>query len=176
MYHNNGSSNRHSLISFHAGMGWKMYNSQIERFIILNNGGLLFGTKRMTNKILVSYNEGVNWYFKNISGHNLIDIFPFESENQIFIVAINYDLHTDIHSFVLFNFSHIISISHLMIDRPCGVDDFVTEYIPRYYEKCYQGKQIVYMRKKHYAKCIDNQTWPKFAINSCPCFLEDFHW
>ncbi|KII66653.1 VPS10 domain-containing receptor SorCS3 [Thelohanellus kitauei] len=176
MYHKNGSSSRHIFISYDAGYKWMMFDSRIERLNVLNNGGLMFGTQRMSNIVRYSYDVGFNWDFKNISANNLIDIFPLESDKQIVIAAINYDLHTGIYSFFLFDFSNVISISHLMIVRPCDLDDFETYHIIRYLEYCYQGKEVTYMRKKNSAMCIDSDNLAQFTINSCPCFLEDFHW
>ncbi|KII64192.1 hypothetical protein RF11_01927 [Thelohanellus kitauei] len=130
----------------------------------------------MTGNIRYSYNEGNNWGQKNIGANNLIDIVPLESANSRVISAINYDVHNDIYTFFLFDFSHGISDLYLITDRICESDDFQTWYVPRYLGNCYQGKMVSYLRKKPQARCVDNRTLVQISINPCPCSLDDFHW
>ncbi|KII72855.1 Prolow-density lipoprotein receptor-related protein 1 [Thelohanellus kitauei] len=68
----------------------------------------------------------------------------------------------------MFKFSHIIN-------RTCGSDEFETVYVPRYFWRCFEGKEISYLQKKPSSICIDNRSEILPIIKPCPCSLEDFH-
>ncbi|KII72035.1 Vacuolar protein sorting/targeting protein 10 [Thelohanellus kitauei] len=113
---------------------------------------------------------------KEIKTNKLIDFKSIESENYIAAAAINYDKQKDMHTFILMDFTHLISNWHLMIDRACQIDDYDTWYVPRHNENCYQGQEIAYLRKKPSARCVDNRTIHKFTNQTCSCSIDDFPW
>ncbi|KII67745.1 VPS10 domain-containing receptor SorCS3 [Thelohanellus kitauei] len=175
-YYRKDSAIRYTFISFDGGKIWKIFNSQIERLIIFNNGGLMFGAERSTGKIWYSYDMGWSWYKQKIDANNLIDIKPIESHNNQVIVAINYDILTNIYTLFLFNFSHVISSCQIISDSTCSNDDFENWYVPRDSGICFQGFEVEYLRKKPLSPCFVNRTWSMLTQKQCPCSLEDFHW
>ncbi|KII68274.1 Vacuolar protein sorting/targeting protein 10 [Thelohanellus kitauei] len=130
----------------------------------------------MTNRIIYSYDEGSHWYKKNISADNFIDIIPLETPKNRAIAAINYDVHNDICTFFLFDFSRVISNLDIMSERTCRVDDFEAWYVPRFNGNCFQGHEVSYLKKKPFAMCVDAEKLIIPTMKSCPCSFEDFEW
>ncbi|KII66225.1 hypothetical protein RF11_14747 [Thelohanellus kitauei] len=175
-YKRKGSTSSHIFVSLNGGKYWRMLDSRIERLIISNGGEVMFGTERHTGKIMYSYDEGINWYFQNISTNNFQDITSLKFPDNLAIAAINYDPQNKICTFLQFDFSRVISNRHLMINRTCQSDDFETVHDLRYFGNCYQGKEVSYLKKKPSSLCLDNRTQVQPTIKSCPCSLEDFPW
>ncbi|KII66227.1 hypothetical protein RF11_14749 [Thelohanellus kitauei] len=133
-YHRKSSASRHIFISTNGGKNWKMLASRIENLIILNSGGLMFGTERQIGRIMFSYDEGMNWYYGNISTNNLRAIIPLEWPTNLAITGINYDQHKETCTFLQFDFSHKKPSSLCFDNRtmvqltikpcPCSLEDF----------------------------------------------------
>ncbi|KII60767.1 Vacuolar protein sorting/targeting protein 10 [Thelohanellus kitauei] len=136
----------------------------------------MFGAEKLSGRISFSYDQGIHWYNTNLEDTNFIVINQLESQNNLGIAAINYNERNQIYSLFLFNFSRVICINVLMIDRTCYNEDFEVWYVPRYHENCYQGLAVWYMRKKPSVICVEYRTFHRPKIESCPCSLEDFLW
>ncbi|KII64194.1 VPS10 domain-containing receptor SorCS3 [Thelohanellus kitauei] len=174
--HKYGSTSQHIYISFNGGKSWNRLNSMINKVVMLNNGGLVFGTESPTGRIVFSYDEGNMWYYENINSNDIVDIIPLESQNNLLIAAINHKKLINVYSLFLFNFSKVISSLCLMSDRTCAIDDFETWYLPRYFGKCFQGQEMSYLKKKCFSMCVDSRALLLPTINPCPCAIEDFNW
>ncbi|KII64045.1 Vacuolar protein sorting/targeting protein 10 [Thelohanellus kitauei] len=174
--HKNGYKIRHTYISFNGGMNWKIIPSQIKKLTILNRGGILFGTESKVGTIWYSYDYGSMWTSKYIVYDHFIKIIPIELPNNPVIAAIIYDDIKNIYTIYTLTFSHSFSSFGLMTDRTCDIDDIQRVYVRRYSGTCYQGKEIFYLQKKHYAMCVDNRQNVEPNIIPCPCSIEDFEW
>ncbi|KII60490.1 hypothetical protein RF11_16289 [Thelohanellus kitauei] len=103
--------------------------SNIEKFIILKSGWLVFGVEIKKGIISYSHDEGRNWHRKRLNANNYIEIISMDSPKNLVIAVIDYNILKNI--YILFNFSHEISSLHLILDRMCGIDDFEYWYILR---------------------------------------------
>ncbi|KII72857.1 Vacuolar protein sorting/targeting protein 10 [Thelohanellus kitauei] len=170
-----GLVSRHIFITFDGGMHWEMLKSRMEKIIVLNRGGLLFERGKKTHLLYYSFNQGAASYKIDIYTSYITSIRPLDFSYTRVVAAINYDKFFNIYTLLLFDFSNMISICDLMIDRTCTSDDFETVYVPRYHFNCFQGEEISYLKKKRSAFCFDNRTEVQPTIKPCPCSLEDFH-
>ncbi|KII63559.1 VPS10 domain-containing receptor SorCS3 [Thelohanellus kitauei] len=165
-----------TFISFDAGESWKMYDSQMEKLVFLNRGGLMVGTGSTTSRIWYSFDEGKSLYNAQIAADHFIDLISRESSNNHVVAGINYNKLQKIYSIFVFNFSNIISSLFLIKDRTCQTDDYETWYVSRTFGTCFQGQMISYLRKKPFAMCSDDRKIVLPSIKSCPCSLADFPW
>ncbi|KII64382.1 Vacuolar protein sorting/targeting protein 10 [Thelohanellus kitauei] len=175
-YHRKGLSSHHTFISLNGGKSWKMLHAQIDNFIVLNHGGLIFGSEIGTSNIKFSFNEGINWNTKNIWAKKVIGIKPLQFPDNLAIAAIHYKEDTHTYYLFIYNFSSIFSILSLIIEQICKITDFKAWHVPRYFQNCFQGQQISYLKKKSQLICMDNRTIIQQDIKTCPCFLLDFPW
>ncbi|KII72859.1 Vacuolar protein sorting/targeting protein 10 [Thelohanellus kitauei] len=175
-FHGRGFVSRHVFISFDGGKNWEMLKSRLDKLIVLNRGGLLFGRGSITHGIYYSFNQGVISYKHYVSTDHLTAIQPLDFPKTSVVAAINYDKFNNTYTLLMFNFSNVISICDIIIDRTCQSDDFETVYVPRYHWNCFQGQKISYLKQKPSSLCFDNRTEVQPTIKPCPCSLEDFHW
>ncbi|KII61676.1 Vacuolar protein sorting/targeting protein 10 [Thelohanellus kitauei] len=176
IFHKIGSRSNHSFVSFNGGLSWKMLDTRIEQLTIVNNGGLMVGHERKKGKIWYSYNEGRKWLRVKIKAYNCIDIIPLSFDKYRVLAVINYKEKTRTYKLSLLKFNRALSMMYLMIGTQCDVNDFDTWYVPRYQGTCFQGEEMIYLKKKPLPICFDNRTSSLPTINACPCSLEDFHW
>ncbi|KII64385.1 VPS10 domain-containing receptor SorCS1 [Thelohanellus kitauei] len=153
-FHIKGTTSRHIFISFNGGKNWKKLDSQIEKLVIVNRGGLI-------------YDEGRKWYKINVGANKFIDLIPLAYPNNLVIATLNFDSPKNIYSLFLFNFTHILN-------NPCQSDGYEIWYLPRYYGHCFQGWKVSYLKKKPFEICFDDRTSIQPDIEPCPCSLEDF--
>ncbi|KII63551.1 VPS10 domain-containing receptor SorCS3 [Thelohanellus kitauei] len=175
-YQKQGSVSRHTFISFDGGKNWKILDSRIDKLVILNNGGLMFGTGRMNNLIFFSYDEGLNWYKNTMNAENFTDIIPLWSPNNHIIAVVNHNKNKNLYTLFKFSFSNVISRDFLTIDTTCNSEDFETWYVRRYFGSCFQGEEVSYMKIHPLNRCSDNRTVVRATTKPCPCSLEDFPW
>ncbi|KII61044.1 Vacuolar protein sorting/targeting protein 10 [Thelohanellus kitauei] len=174
VYHCNGSSRYHNFMTFNGGKTWRILDRIIQKFFVLNHGGLVFAIEQSSNIIWYSYDEGNNWY-DDIRG-DFKDVFPLESHNNLGISALNVNRAYNIHSFNKYVFSSVISILCLMTDRTCHNDDYEPWYIPRFYENCFRGEEAFYWKIKRSAMCFDNRTVLIPTFEPCQCIRDGFQW
>ncbi|KII72865.1 Vacuolar protein sorting/targeting protein 10 [Thelohanellus kitauei] len=153
-----------------------MLDPSIQNLVIVNRGGLVFGTERKTGRIWYSFDEGRNWEKINEDTDKFEELFPLEYPNDLVIGSINFNKPKNMYSFFEFNFNQAISSFYLMTERTCQSDDFETWHVPRYFGNCFQGQEIFYLKKKPSTICFDNRTEVLPTSKSCPCSLEDFQW
>ncbi|KII75163.1 VPS10 domain-containing receptor SorCS2 [Thelohanellus kitauei] len=175
-YQREGVYRRHTFLSFDGGRTWKILDFNIDKLLVLNHGGLLLAAESKTGIIWYSYDDGLNWYSKNLRAYNFIVMKPLEYPNNLIVAAINYQQQKNIDSSFFINFSSVISSLYLITDSSCQNDDFEAWHTPRYYGSCFQGQILSYLKKKSTALCVDNRNFILPSIQTCPCSLEDFQW
>ncbi|KII71672.1 hypothetical protein RF11_11474 [Thelohanellus kitauei] len=154
----------------------EIMRSKRDKLAIFKSGWLMFGTERPTGTIWFSFNKDINYFTMKLTSTSLIDILQLESPKHRVIATVNYDKVKKIYSLILYDFSEVIRISYLIVDRNCQGDDFEIWYVPRLYGNCFQGKEVTYLIKKPSIRCYDDRTVVLPTIKSCPCSLLDFHW
>ncbi|KII70311.1 hypothetical protein RF11_15882 [Thelohanellus kitauei] len=142
-------------------------SSTIEKIIFLKNVGLVFSKEIGTGKIWYSFDERNNNYKKDIGIDDVIDMIQLGFPNNRVVAVLNYNKLKNTYSLVSFDFSKIIK---------CKADDFETYYLPRNYGKCFQGKEVYYMKIKPSTMCYDTKSAALPTFKSCPCSVLDFHW
>ncbi|KII62391.1 hypothetical protein RF11_02511 [Thelohanellus kitauei] len=110
VYRGYGQSGRHIFVSYNGGQSLKILDSNIEKLVIANKGGLLFGSERMTGRIVESYDEGRYWNKKYEGTYKFLDIKPLEYPNNLVIAAFIYNEVKKRHSLILYKFSFHIYI------------------------------------------------------------------
>ncbi|KII72511.1 VPS10 domain-containing receptor SorCS1 [Thelohanellus kitauei] len=162
--------NFENFLSFDGGKIWKTVPSINYAFISMNRGGIFVGLNKKTNKIIYTFDEGKRYYYlpihddgelivgRAIIGRGKRERFLIygQSSNRSTLVITQVD------------FTNIFK-------RECQHEDYSPWSVTRSNRKCYQGQELIYLKKNIYSLCIDNQTVMKIISTPCPCSLDDFH-
>ncbi|KII72235.1 hypothetical protein RF11_08657 [Thelohanellus kitauei] len=102
---------RSYLVSYDAGLNWKMIPFPNYRPRILNNGGIIFGISFSNNTIIYSFDEGNTYYSADIFEEEELFLgivrIGFLQKEYITIIAATVKNHTWV--FTQTNFSNILS-------------------------------------------------------------------
>ncbi|KII66222.1 hypothetical protein RF11_14744 [Thelohanellus kitauei] len=173
-YHMKGSTSHHIFVSLNGGENWKMLDSRIEKLVILNKGRLMCGTERETGRIIYSFDEGMNWYFADISANNFQSLIPLESPSNLVITGINYDEYEEIIHLIRFDFSNVTRILNLMSGSMCERNDFGISSEQKTIDNDCQEQEIAYLVKNPSSVSFNNRTLVPPSIK--PCLNEDCDW
>ncbi|KII73264.1 VPS10 domain-containing receptor SorCS3 [Thelohanellus kitauei] len=161
-------SHRYNFISFNGGKNFKMIDTSIEKLVVWNRGGFIFGTERGNGKIWYSHDEAYSWYRIKIAATKFMELIPLEHSKNLVVVTINYDETKKTYSLLIFDFSKIFK-------KSCKTYDYEDWYLPRFHMNCFQGQEVVYMKKKPSSICYDDRRSFLPITEPCPCFISDFH-
>ncbi|KII63538.1 Vacuolar protein sorting/targeting protein 10 [Thelohanellus kitauei] len=175
-FYKNDVKSSHTFISLNGGQSWKMLDTRIEKVTIVNNGELIVALDKTNGKIWYSYNEGVQWKKEKLNAYNCLDIILLQSPINHVIAGINYNEKKNIYTIFLLKYKRATSMGYVITDKICEGNDFENWYVPRYHGNCFQGEEIYYLQKKHYAMCYDDRSSSQPTTNPCPCSIEDFPW
>ncbi|KII62486.1 VPS10 domain-containing receptor SorCS3 [Thelohanellus kitauei] len=172
IYHCRYSHRRHLFVSFNGGLTWKIFQQFSEDFIFLNHGSLILARQYMSESLWYSYDEGNHWY--NDSYADVFKIKKIASINTLVASVVLYNKIDYIYTILNYDFSSIISICYITIDRTCQRDDYEIWYVPRYNDNCFDGEEVSYFKIKPSSMCLDKRTVIIPNISTCKYVDQDY--
>ncbi|KII60501.1 VPS10 domain-containing receptor SorCS1 [Thelohanellus kitauei] len=159
----------HFFITFNAGKIWKLVPFSNFPVRIMNEGGIILGLNQSTNKLIYSFDEGNTYYGLSIFDEDqfVIEVAIIGTAEKERAIFYGHDANRSTLLIAHVDFTKILK-------RTCIMEDYSPWILTRYHGSCYQGQEIIYLKKNMNSTCIDNQTDTEMISKSCPCYLEDF--
>lgn len=103
----------HYLITYNGGAKFKMVPHGDFQTVVLNQGSVIVGIDFLTNNIVYSYNEGVNWFYTEIykDQERILLLLPDGKFKKEFISIISTTASGDSWVFSTVSFSNVLSKS-----------------------------------------------------------------
>ncbi|KAF0993376.1 hypothetical protein HZS_3685 [Henneguya salminicola] len=155
---------RTHLVTFDMGINWRIVPNSGLDVLLLNRGGLVFGVDKFTSRIYYSFDE-----MHSIEEEIILSAISDGLLDREFISLISTTKLKNQWIFSTISFSTIYK-------NICQPSDYFQWRAPRFYGHCYQGKEMIYARKKNEAMCTDNMPIHLYLnYSTCPCSAYDFN-